>query len=69
MAVAALQHILRAGFNIYMLEPVLLDLGGSLAILMIGPGRFSFDAGMASLLLTPQPSYTPQAVAIRLDHR
>ena len=51
MGVAALQHILTAGFNIYVLELVLLYLGGSLAILLIGPGRFSFDAGMVPLLL------------------
>lgn len=53
MAVAALQHILTGGFNIYVLELVLLYLGGSLAILLNGPGRFSFDAPMASLLLMP----------------
>ncbi|MFM8258257.1 MAG: DoxX family protein [Vulcanococcus sp.] len=52
MAVAAYQHILTAGFNIYVLELVLLYLGGSLAILLNGPGRFSFDAGMAPLLLS-----------------
>jgi len=32
---------------------VLLYLGGSLGILLNGPGRFSFDAGMAPALLTP----------------
>lgn len=75
MAVAAFQHILTAGFNIYVLELVLLYLGGSLAILLIGPGRFSFDAGMAPLLLgnaaegpdrqgatTLQPASIPVAV-------
>ncbi|MFM7651337.1 MAG: DoxX family protein [Vulcanococcus sp.] len=51
MAVAAFQHILTGGFNIYVLELVLLYLGGSLAILLNGPGRISFDAGMAPLLL------------------
>jgi putative oxidoreductase len=50
MAVAAFQHILTAGFNIYVLELVLLYLGGSLAILLNGPGRFSFDAGMLPAL-------------------
>jgi putative oxidoreductase len=72
MAVAAFQHILTAGFNIYVLELVLLYLGGSLAILCNGPGRFSFDAGMAPLLLgmgsntanTPQPL---QRVAVRVE--
>jgi len=47
MAMAAYQHILTAGLNIYVLELVVLYLGGSLALLLIGPGRFSFDAGMA----------------------
>jgi putative oxidoreductase len=51
MVVAAVQHILTGGFNIYVLELVLLYLGGSLAILLNGPGRFSFDAGMLPLLL------------------
>jgi putative oxidoreductase len=48
MTVAAYQHILSAGFNIYVLELVVLYLGGSLAILLLGPGRFSFDAGLVS---------------------
>ncbi|MEB3334923.1 MAG: DoxX family protein [Cyanobacteriota bacterium] len=48
MAVAAYQHITTAGFNIYVLELVSLYLGGSLALLLVGPGRFSFDAGMLS---------------------
>ena len=34
-----------------MLELVLLYLGGSLALLFNGPGRFSFDAGIAPALL------------------
>lgn len=51
MAVAAYQHISTAGFNIYVLELVLLYLGGSLALLFNGPGRFSFDAGMVPALL------------------
>ena len=58
MTVAAYQHILTAGLNIYVLELVALYLGGSLALLLIGPGRLSFDAGMLSQLLSdlPQPS-------------
>ncbi len=48
MAMAAFQHILTAGLNIYVLELVVLYLGGSLALLFIGPGRFSFDAGIAA---------------------
>ena len=52
MAMAAYQHILTAGLNIYVLELVVLYLGGSLALLLIGPGRFSFDAGMAPEALT-----------------
>ena len=47
MTVAAYQHILTGGFNIYVLELVLLYLGGSLALLCNGPGLLSFDAGMA----------------------
>jgi len=54
MAMAALQHILTAGLNVYVLELVVLYLGGSLAILLVGPGRFSFDAGLVSALVTPQ---------------
>jgi len=52
MATAAYQHILTAGLNIYVLELVVLYLGGSLALLLNGPGRFSFDAGMLSSLTT-----------------
>ena len=59
MAVAAYQHILTGGFNIYVLELVLLYLGGSLAILLTGPGRFSFDAGMAPFLLNNIVVATP----------
>jgi len=44
MTVAAYKHISTAGFNAYVLELVLLDLGGSLALLFNGPVRFSFDA-------------------------
>ena len=54
MAMAALQHILTAGLTMYVLELVVLYLGGSLAILLVGPGRFSFDAGLVSALVTPQ---------------
>jgi putative oxidoreductase len=54
MATAAYQHILTAGLNIYVLELVVLYLGGSLALLFNGPGRFSFDAGMAPELLAGQ---------------
>ncbi|MEB3360642.1 MAG: DoxX family protein [Synechococcaceae cyanobacterium] len=46
MTVAAYQHISTAGLNIYVLELVLLYLGGSLALLLNGPGRFSFDSGI-----------------------
>jgi putative oxidoreductase len=51
MATAAYQHILTAGLNIYVLELVVLYLGGSLALLLNGPGRFSFDAGMGPELM------------------
>jgi putative oxidoreductase len=55
MAVAAYHHILTAGLNIYVLELVVLYLGGSLALLLIGPGRFSFDAGIVAELATAEP--------------
>lgn len=58
MATAAYQHILTAGLNIYVLELVVLYLGGSLALLFNGPGRFSFDAGMAPELLAGLASKT-----------
>jgi len=51
MAVAAYHHILTSGLNIYVLELVVLYLGGSVALLLLGPGRFSFDAGIAKELL------------------
>jgi len=51
MAGAAYQHILTSGLNIYVLELVVLYLGGSSALLLLGPGRFSFDAGIAKELL------------------
>ena len=51
MAVAAYHHILTSGLNIYVLELVVLYLGGSSALLLLGPGRFSFDAGIATELL------------------
>jgi putative oxidoreductase len=51
MTVAAYHHILTSGFNIYVLELVVLYLGGSTALLLIGPGRFSFDAGIVAQLL------------------
>lgn len=57
MSVAAFQHILTAGLNIYVLELVALYLGGSLALLLIGPGRYSFDAGLLTGLLN-QPAMT-----------
>jgi len=51
MTVAAYQHNSTSGFNIYVLELVILYLGGSLALLCNGPGRFSFDAGIVPALL------------------
>ena len=46
MAVAAYHHILFSGLNIYALELVVLYLGSSIALLLVGPGRLSFDAGI-----------------------
>jgi putative oxidoreductase len=60
MATAAYQHILTAGLNIYVLELVVLYLGGSLALLLIGPGRFSFDAGMAPELIAGLEAASPR---------
>lgn len=51
MTVAAYHHILTSGLNIYVLELVVLYLGGSLALLLVGPGRYSFDAGIVEGLL------------------
>lgn len=56
MAVAAYQHILTAGLNIYVLELVVLYLGGSLGILFNGPGLFSVDWAMGAELLTSDES-------------
>lgn len=51
MAVAGYHHILTSGLNIYVLELVVLYLGGSISLLLLGPGRISFDAGLARELL------------------
>jgi len=56
MSVAAYQHILTAGFNIYVLELVVLYLGGSVALLLLGPGRISFDAPIVASLISGAPS-------------
>jgi putative oxidoreductase len=70
MTVAAYQHILTAGLNIYVLELVVLYLGGSLALLLVGPGRYSFDAGMLPGLLVkstvrikPEISAPPEGIS------
>ncbi|MCP9841862.1 DoxX family protein [Synechococcus sp. J7-Johnson] len=60
MTVAAYQHILTAGLNIYVLELVLLYLGGSLALLLIGPGRFSFDGAMVNDLIAEPSQPAPE---------
>lgn len=64
MAVAAYHHILTSGFNIYVLELVVLYLGGSLALLLLGPGRYSFDAGLVSGLLE-EPMVTGDSPDLR----
>jgi putative oxidoreductase len=51
MSVAAYQHISTAGLNIYVLELVVLYLGGSLALLLLGGGRISFDGAIVHELL------------------
>jgi len=69
MATAAYQHILTAGLNIYVLELVVLYLGGSLALLLTGPGRFSFDAAMGAELLADMdcPSSSPSQEPMGFD--
>ncbi len=65
MSVAAYHHILTSGLNIYVLELVVLYLGGSAAILLVGPGRFSFDAGIIGSLLAPQSTASSAQSAVR----
>ena len=55
MLVAAYQHILTGGFNIYVLELVALYLGGSISLLLIGPGLFSIDALVVRNINTTPP--------------
>jgi putative oxidoreductase len=65
MSVAAYHHILTAGLNIYVLELVVLYLGGSLALLLLGPGRFSFDGAItAELLQAPEDSSSASEQAV-----
>jgi len=42
---------------------VVLYLGGSLGLLLLGPGRFSFDAGIAHELLQDDDSAADEVVA------
>lgn len=56
MAVAAYQHILTGGFNIYVLELVALYLGGSISLLLTGPGLFSIDALVVRNINSPMPT-------------
>lgn len=67
MTVAAYQHILTAGLNIYVLELVVLYLGGSLALLLVGPGRFSFDAGMLPGLLAQSSARVKPETSVQTD--
>jgi putative oxidoreductase len=65
MGVAAYHHILTAGLNIYVLELVVLYLGGSLAVLLVGPGRLSFDAAITAELVKEPLATTTEAGASR----
>ena len=56
MSVAAYHHILTSGLNIYVLELVVLYLSASAALVLLGPGRWSFDAGIVAGLLGRSPS-------------
>ncbi len=78
MSVAGYHHILTSGFNIYLLELVVLYLGGSLAILLNGPGQYSIDSGIVSGLLgsdsdlatpiiTDRAYAEPAAVVVRAE--
>ncbi|MEA5392629.1 DoxX family protein [Cyanobium gracile UHCC 0139] len=64
MTVAAYHHILTSGLNIYVLELVVLYLGGSLALLLVGPGRYSFDAGIVDGLLADSNTSATNAPAV-----
>ena len=68
MAVAALRRILTAGLNIDVLELVVLYLGGSLSILLVGPGRLSFDAGRVPALVASLQNRVTAGQAVRLSH-
>ncbi len=65
MGVAAYHHILTSGLNIYVLELVVLYLGGSLALLLVGPGRYSFDAGIVEGLLADSGARAATASATK----
>ena len=43
IGVAIYHAIVTAGFNIYLLELLILYMGGSLCILLLGSGDFAFD--------------------------
>ena len=71
MAVAGFHHILTSGFNIYVLELVILYLGGSVALLLLGPGRISFDAAITAEWLetasVPSTKIAARSVAMPAD--
>ena len=74
MLVAAYQHILTGGFNIYVLELVALYLGGSISLLLIGPGLFSIDALVARNIDSSLPiienseELVLEPIAVRVDN-
>ena len=74
MLVASYQHILTGGFNIYVLELVALYLGGSISLLLIGPGLFSIDALVVRNINTSPPIFEDseelvlEPIAVRVNN-
>ena len=61
--------IFASGVNIYGLELVVIYLGGSVGLLLLGPGRISFDAGLAHGLLDETADAEDASVEVPLEGR